>query len=550
MPSVIMIGYCRVGLPKNLAQAFLTEARRLRDLGCLDDADTVLREAIRHFQDLPELFFDYARVAEARPDPQEALARWNVARIRHPDRWLCYVGEAVWFCQAGRLEDAEALLREAMERFPNEPQPVLDHARVALLRRDWAEAATRWRAARARFPGRSANYIGEAWALREMRRFDEAEPLLQQAIDKFPDEAQPVLDYARVSEARGDWPEAARRWETARRKYPRDIAGFIGGSIALREMRQFDDADDLLRRTIDDFPPNAQVWSIYADLATRRNDWRAALARWQEAQARFPDRREFAHRILEIRMRLIETGAAIEAGTSTLFAGPDIGPAADRAATEMRELMLDFESLGGVLHGCEFGTIQREFGAEPLGLLRWTDIGPAELIAALEARFEGVGLPENTELFLVNNAGRREYITKDARFGMIMHTFIHEDTIAYDKMLAQACRRLRFLAQKLVADLTAAEKIFVYKCTLRSLMIEEVNSMHRAIRSYGNGALLNVAKADGGHEIGSVDRVGDGLLVGYIDNFASELPGGRITAVADTWRLICRNAHQRWRETQ
>jgi hypothetical protein len=41
-------------------------------------------------------------------------------------------------------------------------------------------------------------------------------------------------------------------------------------------------------------------------------------------------------------------------------------------------------------------------------------------------------------------------------------------------------------------------------------------------------------QADDGHETGSVEQIDDGLLMGYIDNFASELPGGRITAVTDS----------------
>jgi len=129
---------------------------------------------------------------------------------------------------------------------------------------------------------------------------------------------------------------------------------------------------------------------------------------------------------------------------------------------------------------------------------------------------------------------------------MIMHTFIHEDTIAYDKMFAQACRRLQFLAEKLVADLITGEKIFVYKFTLRALDTAEVNSIHKALRQFGNGTLLNVTKADSSHKTGTVEQMGDGLLVGYIDHFASELPGGRIAAVTDSWAVVCRHAHRLW----
>jgi len=97
-----------------------------------------------------------------RHDWAAVAARWHDTRIRYPNRWFCHVGEALGLCHLNRLDEAEALLREAMNRFPDEPQPVLDHARVALLRRDWGEALVRCTAARSRFPARSVTYIGEA----------------------------------------------------------------------------------------------------------------------------------------------------------------------------------------------------------------------------------------------------------------------------------------------------------------------------------------------------------------------------------------------------
>jgi hypothetical protein len=117
-------------------------------------------------------------------------------------------------------------------------------------------------------------------------------------------------------------------------------------------------------------------------------------------------------------------------------------------------------------------------------------------------------------------------------------------------MFAQACRRLQFLAKKLIDDLTEAEKIFVYKCTLRTLTTAEVNAIHAAVRGFGVGTLLNVTKADASHDAGVVEQIKDGLLVGYIDRFASELPGARIKAVTGSWAAICRKAHRSWQSSR
>jgi hypothetical protein len=115
-------------------------------------------------------------------------------------------------------------------------------------------------------------------------------------------------------------------------------------------------------------------------------------------------------------------------------------------------------------------------------------------------------------------------------------------------MFAQVCRRLRFLKDKLIDDLESASKIFVYKVTVRTLDANELNILYRRIREYGPGTLLYVAKEDETNPNGTVRVLDDGLMVGYIDNFASTRPGGRITAVTGSWLAICQQAHRIWSE--
>jgi hypothetical protein len=208
----------------------------------------------------------------------------------------------------------------------------------------------------------------------------------------------------------------------------------------------------------------------------------------------------------------------------------------------MSRLMLGFESLGGVLHGCEFGTIQREFDAEPLGLLRWCDITPEQLTAALHARFEGVGSTENTLLDVSHNGRYDEYVTRDTRFGMVMHTFVRTDTMPPDKMFDQACRRLMFLRDKLCVDLHEAQKIFVYKTTLRTLGDDEISSLHEALKTFGRPTLLYVAEENPANPNGTVRWFNDDVLIAYIDDFASTRPDGRLSGATASWGAICRMA--------
>ena len=116
-------------------------------------------------------------------------------------------------------------------------------------------------------------------------------------------------------------------------------------------------------------------------------------------------------------------------------------------------LMLRFESIGD---SCEFGSVQRRYAAEPLGLLRWNDVQLDDLLAALANRFEGMGLPDHTEMPVLGNG---EYTIKDTRWSLWMHTFLFEGQTDPAALYPKMCRRVvAWLRDKLVADLEAAEK--------------------------------------------------------------------------------------------
>src|SRR5205823_4809079 len=164
----------------------------------------------------------------------------------------------------------------------------------------------------------------------------------------------------------------------------------------------------------------------------------------------------------------------------------------------------------------EFGLVQRHFGLEPLGLLRWGATAPDKLRAALRGGLEGVGSLENTTIDLV----RGEYIIRDKRYGMMMHTFLFESSISHQELLDKMCRRMDYLRRKLINDIESGEKIFVYqKADLRD---EEATGLHQAIRALGENVLLCVRLADEAHSAGTVESTWEGLLIGYLDR-----PGNR-----------------------
>ena len=260
--------------------------------------------------------------------------------------------------------------------------------------------------------------------------------------------------------------------------------------------------------------------------------------------------------VLEIRFHLPDTARPLDLGlnadrrwlgaaftTLTLYpdtrpAIPDTLAASAAAAAELApaDLLARFESLG---QNCEFGLVQRQAGAEPLGLLRFSSTPLPRLLAALEARFEGMGTAATTEVQISPNG--REYMVEDRRFGFLYHAWVSTDDMPPADILRREIRRVPFLVRKLLEDLEAGEKIFVFK-GMAAVPEEEAFPLAMALRRFGPNTLLLATLADAEHPGGSVEWRGTGLLVGYLDRFAPEQDAHDF--LFEQWLGLCRRARE------
>jgi hypothetical protein len=286
---------------------------------------------------------------------------------------------------------------------------------------------------------------------------------------------------------------------------------------ALAEMGRFAEADKTATDMLAQRPAARQIWDAYIDSARAAGDLPLAIARAEAAQGAGPE-------YFKGRLRSLLLAHGADAGRLVAASPQDTA------------LFAAFESFGATpeLHlGCEFGLVQRRYGTETLSLLRWSTISIDKLLAVISSRFEGVGSPEQTEVFAIKGS----YEIRDTRFNFSTHSFVAIESMSIERMHGQSCRRMGFLRNKLIEDLEQGNKIPVYKID-RQTSLDDVKELLSALRAYSPVKLLCVTLADRENAAGSVREIEPGLFLGYISHFYYKEGDSDVIDFA-AWRQVC-----------
>ena len=196
------------------------------------------------------------------------------------------------------------------------------------------------------------------------------------------------------------------------------------------------------------------------------------------------------------------------------------------------ELAALCESIG---ENCEFGLVQRAFGTEPLGLLRFASCLTHTLTDGLFARFADIGNPDAVRIF-VEETPEPEYKVHEQTYYLWYSTGTKRAAATPESIRREQSKRLAFLQQKLVEDLRDGRKIYVH--TRPGVMTEpEALALFCALQMEGPNTLLWTTHGDPRHT-GSVERLRPGFLHGHLGPVDH-----RVYASHDAWLSVLANAY-------
>jgi hypothetical protein len=172
------------------------------------------------------------------------------------------------------------------------------------------------------------------------------------------------------------------------------------------------------------------------------------------------------------------------------------------------ELLVQFEMICG---NCDMGLVQRAFGLEPLSLLRFAGTYPSVSIRGLDTGFDGIGV------HLEPWQAGHEWMMRD-HYGLSYHTGQPVDAVTPERLITMERRRIGFLRDKLLTDLSDGEKIFVADRVAASL--HGVMALFLALRRHGPLSMLWLTPTPHRSGGGAVTEVYPGLFVGTIYQFS------------------------------
>lgn len=533
-----------------------------------EEADRLLSAGIARKPDNFELRLQHAYSAHNSARYAEAVARWDDIRARWPDHAMAWSASASNRRELGRIDEAKDLIEQALARFPTDLIAVSEATRIfdrvgdperslalsdALMRLDPRQPL--WR----------RNHLSRLIAL---ARFEDAAALLDETSEADRTHAELAIGAVLIALRRADWagaqrglenyaprgaepthhqavrsaaferalhqPEEARiLWAHLIGIEPDDREALHHHAEALIRCGRYAEAGAAIERALESHLDDYHLLFDQALLARRTDRWDDAIDGFERLLRRQPSDEDARNFLAQARMD--RAHALLEAGTVPSHAAErqDVGLVED---DDVRRLLLGFESLG---QDCEFGLVQRRYGAEPLGLFRWNANDAGMLLKASDMTFEGMGDPANT---LMGLWADYEYHLTDRRWGFAFHTWISRHEAERDALFAKMCRRIAFLRSKLLDDLASGDKIFVHKT--HETEVELVRALLASLRQHGPVRLLWVrslaALPNADQRGGTVDEIEPGLYAGYLSRFGN---GPGVWQIPfEEWVRLCRAA--------
>jgi len=221
----------------------------------------------------------HAKAASQAHDWPQAIWRWR--RVvddfgdRVPSAAFHAMGKA--HQRQGDFDAAEAAVQQGRAKHPASIRLAVRYANIAMARRHWPEAVTRWRAILGELDASAPAevYLQLSRAHGRQGNIEEAEEFLRRGRAIHPKNIRLATRYAKIAVARKNWPETVTRWQAILD----ELDGIAPAEVYLQISRAHDrqgnieEAEEFLRRGRAKHHSNVSLLTEQLEFALARQDW-------------------------------------------------------------------------------------------------------------------------------------------------------------------------------------------------------------------------------------------------------------------------------------
>ncbi|MFJ7216097.1 tetratricopeptide repeat protein [Amycolatopsis sp. NPDC098790] len=239
--------------------ALQSQVAALRLMRRFDQAETAAREAIELCPDEAGIMIGLGWVYGDQRRYEEALTVLQRVLDIDPRHSWALRSRVLTLRRLRRYDEASAAAQEAIDRRPGDLDALLWMGWVYSHQLRHEEALVWYDRALESDPRYALAWEWRATASRMLRRFEEAEAAVREAIKLRPNEPGPFLEMGWVHTSQFQYAKALHWFERALEADPRHAQALEWRVTALRRLRRFDDAEAAARKAIELRPDNPDL---------------------------------------------------------------------------------------------------------------------------------------------------------------------------------------------------------------------------------------------------------------------------------------------------
>ncbi|WP_293081092.1 tetratricopeptide repeat protein [Okeania sp. SIO3B5] len=267
---------------------YLNYGNNLMTLGRLKEAETVFQQLKELYPERPDGYKRLAKLTHFLEDWELALKRWSEAIVKFPENIGFQTHKGNVLINLSRFDEAEAVFQQLIEKYPNQPFGYEGYARLSHSLDNSESALKIWSKATVKFPENMDFQVEKGNLLIKLSRFDEADAVFQQLIEKHPELPSIYERYATVANCLADWELALERWENAITKLPDDFNCYLQKGDVLTNLFRYEEAETWWEKVIAQYPDRHEGLSKSAALARHLGNNKLAWKRFEQIIEKFP----------------------------------------------------------------------------------------------------------------------------------------------------------------------------------------------------------------------------------------------------------------------